>query len=34
MDATTRQYLADWRRLPGLDLDLDACLRLWKLPSH
>ncbi len=30
MDATTRQYLADCRRLPGLDLDLDACLRLWE----
>jgi len=30
MDATTRQYLADCRTLPGLDLDLDACLRLWE----
>jgi len=30
MDAATRQYLADCRTLPGLDLDLDACLRLWE----
>lgn len=28
MDATTRQYLAECRLLPGLDLD--ACLRLWE----
>lgn len=30
MDATTRDYLADCRQLPGLDLDLDACLRIWE----
>lgn len=30
MDATTRAYLADCRQLPGLDLDLDACLRIWE----
>jgi len=30
IDATTRQYLADCRTLPGLDLALDACLRLWE----
>lgn len=30
MDAATRRYLADCRRLPGLDLDVDACLRVWE----
>lgn len=30
MDAAIRQYLADCSTLPGLDLDLDACLRLWE----
>lgn len=30
MDAITRRYLADCRRVPGLDLDLDACVRVWE----
>ena len=32
MDAAMRQYLADCHRLPDLDLDLDldACLRVWE----
>jgi aminoglycoside phosphotransferase (APT) family kinase protein len=30
MDAATRRYLADCRNLPGLDLDVDACLRVWE----
>lgn len=30
MDAPTRRYLADCRRLSGLDLDLGACLRVWE----
>jgi aminoglycoside phosphotransferase (APT) family kinase protein len=30
MDASAREYLADCRHLPGLDLDLDACLRVWE----
>ncbi|MHB8247018.1 MAG: aminoglycoside phosphotransferase family protein [Acidimicrobiales bacterium] len=30
MDATTRAYLADCRQLASLDLDLDACLRIWE----
>jgi aminoglycoside phosphotransferase (APT) family kinase protein len=30
MDAATRHYIADCRRLSGLDLDLDACLRVWE----
>jgi aminoglycoside phosphotransferase (APT) family kinase protein len=29
MDGTTRRSLADCRELPDLDLDLDACLRVW-----
>ena len=29
MDGTTRGYLADCRRLADLDLDLDACERVW-----
>lgn len=30
MDATTRAYLAGCREVPGLDLDLDACLQVWE----
>jgi aminoglycoside phosphotransferase (APT) family kinase protein len=30
MDAAMRRYLAECRRLPGLDLDVDACLRVWE----
>ncbi|PZS32320.1 MAG: phosphotransferase [Pseudonocardiales bacterium] len=30
LDATVRRYLADCRRLPDLDLDLGACLRVWE----
>ncbi len=30
LDASTRRYLADCRRLPSLDLDLDACLQVWE----
>ena len=30
MDADFRQYLADCCTLPGLDLDLDACVRVWE----
>lgn len=30
MDASTRRNLADCRGLPGLDLDLNACLGLWE----
>ncbi|MDE3206802.1 MAG: aminoglycoside phosphotransferase family protein [Acidobacteriota bacterium] len=30
MDATAREYLAECRQLPSLDLDLDACLRVWE----
>jgi aminoglycoside phosphotransferase (APT) family kinase protein len=30
MDAATRRYLADCRSLPGVDLDVDACLRVWE----
>lgn len=30
MDAATRAYLADCRKLPGLDLDIDACLHVWE----
>jgi aminoglycoside phosphotransferase (APT) family kinase protein len=29
MDAATRAYLAQRRRLPGLDLDIDGCLHVW-----
>jgi aminoglycoside phosphotransferase (APT) family kinase protein len=29
VDAATRSNLADCRRLPELDLDLDACARVW-----
>ncbi|MBA3907744.1 MAG: aminoglycoside phosphotransferase family protein [Pseudonocardiales bacterium] len=29
MDGATRQYLVDCRTLPGLDLDLDGCERVW-----
>jgi aminoglycoside phosphotransferase (APT) family kinase protein len=29
MDAAMRRYLADCRSLPGLDLDVDSCLRVW-----
>lgn len=29
MDDDLRHYLANCRTLPGLDLDLDACLRVW-----
>ena len=29
MDETTRHNAADCRAIPDLDLDLDACLRLW-----
>jgi aminoglycoside phosphotransferase (APT) family kinase protein len=30
MDAAMRRYLVECRRLPGLDLDVDACLRVWE----
>ena len=30
MDETTRHNAADCRAIPDLDLDLDACLRLWE----
>ena len=30
MDAATRAYLAECRKLPGLDLDIDACLHIWE----
>jgi len=30
MDAATRAYLAECRKLPGLDLDIDACLHVWE----
>lgn len=29
LDASMREYLADCRTQPGLDLDLDACRRVW-----
>jgi aminoglycoside phosphotransferase (APT) family kinase protein len=29
IDTSTRQHIAACRTLPDLDLDLDACLRLW-----
>ncbi len=30
IDKATRRYLAECRRLPSLDLDVDACLRVWE----
>jgi len=30
MDDTTRRHLAECRDIPGLDLDLDAALRVWE----
>jgi aminoglycoside phosphotransferase (APT) family kinase protein len=30
MDAAMKRYLAECRRLPALDLDVDACLRVWE----
>ncbi len=30
MDAAMRRYLVECRRLQALDLDLDACLRVWE----
>ena len=34
MDATTRQDLAACREVPGMDLDLDACARVWTHAMH